>query len=266
MRRHTRRVPTTLGLFGTGRLGSAIRRLADGRSDLEVRWAVGREDVPTGPDGPVDVAVDVSSGDAVGAHLDWAQRTGTDLVIGATGWDPSLVERELGIRVLVAPNFSLGVALVRRLTAALGGYAAAQAASGPVDLAVTETHHRHKVDAPSGTALTLREALARGAGTRLEDVQTTSLRLGEVIGDHEVTVASGLESITLRHTAHDRDLFASGALTAAGWLTRRPTAGLYTLDDLAEDQLRTLLAPGDTDRPTTTPTAPRRPTSAGAHA
>ncbi|GAA4880188.1 4-hydroxy-tetrahydrodipicolinate reductase [Serinicoccus chungangensis] len=233
-------MPTSLGLFGTGRLGSAIRRLADARDDLEVRWAVGRErpeDLEA-----VDVAIDVSTGAAVADHLAWARGAGTDLVIGATGWDPALVDGDLPVRVLVAPNFSLGVALVRRLTGVLGAYAAATDGAGTdVDLAVTESHHRHKVDAPSGTALALREALARGAGTRLEDVQTTSLRLGEIVGDHEVVVTTALETLTLRHTAHDRDLFAAGALTAAGWLTTRPHPGLFTLDDLAEDHLRPLL-------------------------
>ncbi|WP_151526748.1 4-hydroxy-tetrahydrodipicolinate reductase [Serinicoccus kebangsaanensis] len=230
-------MPLTIGLFGTGRLGSAIRRVADGREDVEVRWAVGSRDRLDLS--PVDVALDVSTGSAVAEHVDWAARTGTDLVIGATGWDPATVERDLGIRVLVAPNFSLGVALARRVSRLLGEYAAASRAEGiPVDLAVTETHHRHKVDAPSGTAVVLREALARGAGTGTEDVQTTSLRLGEVVGDHEVTLATATETITLRHTAHDRDLFAAGALTAATWLTTRPAPGLFTLDDLAEDHLK----------------------------
>ena len=230
-------MPTRIGLFGTGRLGSAIRRLADSRDDVDVVWAVGSSD-PEAREA-VDVAIDVSTGTAVAAHLAWAQRSGTDLVVGATGFDPALLDTELGVRVLVAPNFSLGVALARRVSRLLGGYAAAHRAEGiPVDLAVTETHHRHKVDAPSGTALALRDVLADAAGAPTGDVQTTSLRLGEVVGDHEVTLASPTETITLRHTAHDRDLFAAGALTAALWLTDRPGPGLFTLDDLAEDHLK----------------------------
>lgn len=228
----------TIGLLGTGRLGSAIRDAADAADDLRVAWAVGRGAVPQDR---VDVAVDVSSAAAVAGNLDWAQRTGTPLVIGTTGWDSTLLAgRTGGLRVLVAPNFSVGVALVRRLAGVLGGYAAH--APVPVDLAVTDVHHRDKVDAPSGTALTLREALAAGADRPAEDVQTTSLRIGAVVGDHEVVASSELETITLRHTAHSRDLFASGALTAARWLHRRPAAGVYTLDDLAEDHLHSLLA------------------------
>ena len=89
-------------------------------------------------------------------------------------------------------------------------------------------------------------------------MQTTSLRVGEVVGDHAVVVASALETITVRHTAHSRDLFATGALSAARWLlTREP--GTYTLDDLAEDHLRSLLGsssgqgePSTTPNPTST--------------
>jgi 4-hydroxy-tetrahydrodipicolinate reductase len=229
-------VPLTLGLLGTGRLGSAIRAAADGRDDVEVRWSVGRGEVP---DVPVDVAVDVSHAAAVADHLAWARRTGTALVVGTTGWDAALLPAAPSVPVLVAPNFSLGVALVSRLARVLGGYAAH--APVPVDLAVTDTHHRHKVDAPSGTALTLRESLAAGAGREAGDVQTTSLRIGAVVGDHEVVASSELETITLRHTAHSRDLFATGALTAAAWLAARTEPGVYTLDDLAAEHLAGLL-------------------------
>lgn len=253
-----------LGLLGTGRLGTAIRTLADAADDLEVAWAVGRRGVPADAS-RVDVAIDVSTAAAVPGHLQWARVTGTDLVVGTTGWDPTLLtqhgaEEDQGIRVLTAPNFSIGVALMRRLAVALGGYAAQSPV--PVDLAVTDTHHRHKVDAPSGTAIAMREGLAGGAGLRPDSVQVTSLRLGEVVGDHEVIASSALETLTLRHTAHSRDLFATGALTAARWLAAQPEPGVYTLDDLAADHLRGLFAEPTTTSPP--PGAPAgRPTRAG---
>lgn len=252
-------MPLTIGLLGAGRLGSAIHAAAASSDDVRVSWTVGREGLGAAELGPVDVAIDVSTAAAVADHLAWARTTGTPLVIGTTGWDPALLDGVGGgARVLVAPNFSLGVALVRRLAHVLGGYAASSPVE--VDLAITDTHHRHKVDAPSGTALTLREALADGAGRPEQDVQTTSLRIGSVVGDHEVVASSELETITLRHTAHSRDLFATGALSAARWLvTRQP--GVYSLDDLAEDHLRSLLGSSSGQgEPTTTP----NPTSTAA--
>ena len=229
---------TTIGLLGTGRLGASVRDAADASDDLRVSWAVGRGPVPPQP---VDVAVDVSAAAAVADHLAWADRTGTPLVVGTTGWDRALLaDLSPAARVLVAPNFSLGVALLGRLARALGGYAVH--APSPVDLAVTDVHHRAKADAPSGTAIALRQALAEGAGRPVGDVQTTSLRVGAVVGEHEVIASSALETITLRHAAHDRELFASGALTAARWLLGSGP-GVHTLDDLAEDHLQALLAP-----------------------
>lgn len=262
-------MPLTIGLLGAGRLGSAIHAAAAASDDVRVSWTVGREGLEGADLEPVDVAIDVSTAAAVADHLAWARTTGTPLVIGTTGWDPALLDGldgehlddenlDGGTRVLVAPNFSLGVALVRRLAHVLGGYAASSPVD--VDLAVTDTHHRHKVDAPSGTALTLREALADGAGRPEDDVQTTSLRIGSVVGDHEVVASSELETITLRHTAHSRDLFATGALSAARWLLSRQP-GTYTLDDLAEDHLRSLLGSSSGQgEPTLTP----NPTSTAA--
>ncbi|MGO0577062.1 4-hydroxy-tetrahydrodipicolinate reductase [Ornithinimicrobium panacihumi] len=244
---------TTVGLFGTGRLGTAIRQIAE--PGHVVAWARGRGDEPgpgslepasgsvdpapepaEPPLAPVDVAIDVSHPDAVADHLAWAGRTGTPLVIGTTGWDPALLRPDqVEIPVLVAPNFSLGVALVRRVAQVLGGYAASLTSSGATaDLAVTEVHHRGKVDSPSGTALSLSQALAVGAGRDENDIPTTSLRLGAVVGEHELILTSEQETIRVQHVAHDRHLFAAGALAAADWLTTR-AAGVHTLDDLAAD-------------------------------
>lgn len=265
-------MPLSVGLLGTGRLGAAIQDASASQDDVEIVWAVGRE----GPGGrgathgngadplaPVDVAVDVSHADAVADHLAWAQRTGTPLVLGTTGWDPALVRPDVAVPVLLAPNFSVGVALVEQLARVLGRYAAHSPA--PVDLAVTDTHHRHKVDAPSGTAILLREALADGASTTPEQVQTTSLRVGSVVGRHQVVAASALETITLTHEAHDRAVFAAGALTAARWLTGR-TPGPWTMADLAAEQLSLLTGPAGRCDDADARTHPAPPTTPGAPA
>ena len=192
-------MPLQIGIFGRGRLGSAIAAAAEQADDLQVAWLVGRDapqDLP-----PVDIALEVSQADAVANRLRWARKRGTNLVIGTTGWDPALASVSGGespaIGILIAPNFSLTVALMRRIALALGGYAELQDA----DLAVSEVHHTRKLDAPSGTALLLRDALARGAGREADSVQTASLRLGDVVGRHDVHLTSAAESITLTRTA-----------------------------------------------------------------
>lgn len=234
-----------VGIIGRGRLGGLVAAavLAEEAEDLQLAWTAGREGPPDGgDDAPADVAVDVSHPDGVAGSLDWAGRTGTDLVIGTTGWDRALLQDlPAGVGVLVAPNFSLSMALVRQLSLVLGRYAARtqQAGSGPVDLAVHEVHHRHKVDAPSGSAVLLARALAEGAGRPESDIATSSLRLGEVVGRHEVHFATPSESLVLTHEAHQREVFAHGALAAARWVHDRP--GVHTFDDLAADELASLI-------------------------
>lgn len=231
---------TQVGIFGRGRLGTLVADAVCVAPDLELAWTLGREEEPSAP---VDVAVDVSAGAAVAAHLAWARQTGTDLVIGATGYDPALLlDGDPSIGVLVAPNFSLSVALLRRLCLTLGRYAGRLAGSGDVetDLAVLDVHHRGKVDSPSGTARLLAGALAQGSGRPAESVQAVSLRLGAAVGRHEVRLDTPLETLTLTHEAHDRAVYAQGALTALRWVHGR--AGIHTLDDLAADILDPLLA------------------------
>ena len=268
-------MPLRIGIFGRGRLGSAIAAAARATDDLEVAWVVGRDDSQTSTTAlaPVDVALEVSHADTVANRLDWARATGTDLIIGTTGWDPVLApvsrngqspadngqspasngqsdngqspassEDERAIGILLAPNFSLTVALMQRISLALGGYAALQGA----DLAVSEVHHTRKVDAPSGTAILLRDTLAQGSGRASDAIQTTSLRLGEVVGRHDVHLASAAESITLTHEAHTRDVFAAGALTAIRWLPGR--RGTFTFSDLADEVLNPLFQPTPTQK------------------
>ncbi|MGB3830218.1 MAG: dihydrodipicolinate reductase C-terminal domain-containing protein [Ornithinimicrobium sp.] len=227
----------TVGLFGRGRLGSLIADAIDASPDLQCAWRLGRGETP---EGDVDVAIDVSHPDAVGEHIRWADDTTTDLVIGATGW-PAQALRNTGrfSAVLIAPNFSMSMALMHRLAAVLGGYAARH--PGPVDLAVTEAHHRGKVDSPSGSATMLIDALAHSARRPTAEIATTSLRMGSIIGQHDVHWETATETIQLSHVARSRDVFADGALAAARWIRGR--TGVFTLDDWAADQLDDLFAP-----------------------
>lgn len=230
--------PLRIGVFGRGRLGSAVVECSRESKDLTLAWALGRGYAPRSP---VDVVLDASHGEAVRGHIEWAVRTGADLVIGATGWKipdlADIVGERIG--VLTAPNFSLGAALLRRFSLVLGRFAASYPEA---DLGISEKHHRNKTDAPSGTAVTLAAALVRGcprySGWTLGSaapgkLSVSSLRTGYEIGCHEVLLDAPAETIALSHSARSRDLFARGALEALRWIRGRK--GLFTFDDMAAE-------------------------------
>jgi 4-hydroxy-tetrahydrodipicolinate reductase len=232
-----------IGLFGRGRLGSAIA--AEAGDSLS--WQV---DLGESPAGPVDVVIDASVAGAVPEHLAWALETGTDLVIGATGWTlPDLETRVAGrIGVLVSSNFSLTVALMALLSTVLGRFAALDPARDPYLL---EHHHRLKADAPSGTAKTLAAAVMAGCPRKTEWTLATPaphqlsvgvLRAGAEFGTHTVGLDAPAEVLKLTHTARSRAPFAQGALQGARWLHGRK--GVFTMEDLAADLLNPLFAFG----------------------
>lgn len=234
-----------LGLFGRGRLGSAIAAEAGG----VLAWQVGRGQTPPSP---VGVAIDASAAEAVEAHLAWALASGTDLVIGTTGWAiPDLEARVAGrIGVLAASNFSVSVALMARFATVLGRFAALDPLRDPF---LVERHHRLKADAPSGTARTLAAALMKGCPRKTEwtlgppaphQLSVGVVRAGAEFGTHTVGLDAPAELLELTHTARSRAPFAQGALVAAQWLEGRK--GLFTMDDLAADLLDPLFAFGGT--------------------
>lgn len=194
-----------------------------------------------------DVLIDFTAPAALEATLDAACDNKAAIVIGTTGLEArhhAMIDRAArSIAVLQAANTSLGVALLTRLVAD-----AARALGPEWDIEIAELHHRFKVDAPSGTALALGEAAARGRNVVLGEVSDrgrdgitgariaghigfASLRGGSAAGDHSVLFAGDGERIELRHLAENRDIFASGALKAAAWLAGRP-AGRYAMDDV----------------------------------
>ncbi len=206
----------------------------------------------------IQVVVDFSSPPATRAVLAWCRKHGVPLVIGTTGLGDSdhglIDEAAREIAVLQAANTALGVNLLVALVREAAAILSAQAAVA-FDAEIVETHHRHKRDAPSGTALALLEAVRSGAdwselaisanpaaGLQVDgrsgdtprqegEIGMHAVRLGGVVGDHDVHFASEMESITLSHRAANRDVFAHGALAAARWLRARP-AGRYTMADV----------------------------------
>jgi 4-hydroxy-tetrahydrodipicolinate reductase len=193
-----------------------------------------------------DVALDFSSAAGTAATLQACGAARKPLLLGTTGFGAEL-DAELDglskrVPLLVAPNTSVGVALLTVLTAV-----AARALPPSFDVDVLELHHRLKPDAPSGTALALARAAgsARGltkqgvtgssgppVGPRSEDrVGLASLRAGDIVGEHSVLFCGAGEELVLTHRAHDRAIFARGALSAALWLSSRPP-GRYNMRDV----------------------------------
>jgi 4-hydroxy-tetrahydrodipicolinate reductase len=237
-------------------MGKAVAEAAEANPDLVV---TARFDRPgASGDGLVsreaalavaDVVVDFTTPAAsVELATLCAARGGPALVIGATGFEPSeiaAIEAAAGkVAIVRAGNFSLGLnmlmGLVQRAAKALP--------AETYDIEIFEAHHRHKVDAPSGTALMLGEAAARGRGVGLGqharrardgitgervlgEIGFSVMRGGGIIGEHSVTFAAEDEVLTFLHSARDRGLFARGAVTAAAWVAgRRP--GEYDMSDV----------------------------------
>jgi len=223
----------------SGRMGRALLRLASEDARFDVVAAASRSgeasadiSVPVFAAGhlpqcpPFDIAIDFSLPEGFDTLLAECLARGAGLVSGTTGLGDhqrsKLSDAGKKIPVLWASNFSLGVVvleeLVRRASAALPLW--------PVD--ITETHHLHKKDAPSGTALTLAQAAQQRGGSA---PVIHSRREGEVIGEHLVRFSGPGEVIELSHRAGDRDIFARGALEAAARLNDRP-AGQWPLAGL----------------------------------
>jgi len=221
-----------IALLGMGKMGREIDALAQERG-IEV---VARLDVADVADRAksvaalkrVEVAIEFTMPEAAVPNIELCLQAGCPVVVGTTGWYGdmprvrALVAKENGA-LLWAPNFSVGVALVRALCQRAGellrgleGY----------DVRMKETHHAQKKDAPSGTALLLREALAASG----RDIPIESVRVGEVPGRHEVTIDGSFEQITIAHDVRNRRVFADGALRAALWLRGRQ--GVFTMDDV----------------------------------
>ncbi|WP_439815832.1 4-hydroxy-tetrahydrodipicolinate reductase [Zavarzinia sp. CC-PAN008] len=195
----------------------------------------------------VDVVLDFTSPGATLAHAGIAARTGTGLVVGTTGIEQAdmavLARAGETTRIVFGRNMSLGVNLLAALTRQVA------AILGPdFDIEIVEMHHRHKVDAPSGTAITLGEAAAQGRGVVLSEssergrdgitgarkrgaIGFASLRAGDVVGEHSVIFAADGERVELSHRATDRRIFARGAVRAALWLQDRPF-GFYDMADV----------------------------------
>lgn len=192
--------------------------------------------------GKIDCILDFSHHSATRAVTDYAAANGTPLVLGTTGQteDELAMIRACAERapVFFAGNFSVGIAVLCRMAKM------AAAAFPDADMEIVETHHNRKLDVPSGTALALAKAvqsqrpdsvlnIGRHENGRRQknEIGVHSLRMGNIVGRHEIHICTETQTLTLSHEAHDRKLFAEGALEAAAFLRGKPT-GLYGMEDL----------------------------------
>ena len=195
-----------------------------------------------------EVVIDFTHADTVASSAQALVGTGVAWVLGTTGLsaqqNQALRDAAGDITIVHAANFSPGVTLVRRLAQMMGQALPADS----YDAEIVEMHHRQKVDAPSGTALAIGQAVALGRDVALEDVRESgrdgltgprkpgaigfaALRGGQIVGEHDVLFTSADEQITLSHRAFDRRIFATGAVRAALWAKGRE-AGLYSMEDV----------------------------------
>jgi 4-hydroxy-tetrahydrodipicolinate reductase len=264
--------PVRVALFGaTGRMGQSLLRAIHDSTEFELVGALASADSPAlGQDaGDVaglnrrfgarvtadraaaleraEVALDFTLPAATLANVAACRERGVALLVGTTGLAEearaALEAAAARIAVLKAANTSLGINLLARLVEQ-----AAAALPAEYDIEILDAHHRYKVDAPSGTALTLGEAAAAGRGSALRTLTAgirtghagarregtigfAVVRAGDIVGEHTVLYAGPGERLELTHRAHDRMTFAYGALRAADWLRGR-AAGQYTMADV----------------------------------
>jgi len=256
-------------LGAAGRMGQTLIHCAKSFPDIRIAGSVESDDCPLiGKDAGLaagtekigvkltsdiresvqisDVSIDFSSPSATEQHALLAAELGKPMVIGTTGLNQketaSVNKAALTIPIVWAPNMSMGInllfALVEKAAAMLSDY----------NIEIIETHHRHKKDAPSGTALRFAEVAASARGLKPEDIITHgrkgkvgerpdaqigihAIRAGDIVGEHTVLFATKGERVELTHRASSRECFAMGALKAAEWVhSQKP--GLYTMHDV----------------------------------
>ena len=220
-----------VAIAGTGRMGQAIAAALEQQEDMELAGLWGRGDDLDALVASADVVIDFSLPAGTGQVLDSVVRQGKPLVCGVSGLDDDTMDRldkaASTVPVVYDRNMSLGVAILERTVRE-----AAASLGMDFSVAVSEVHHIHKIDAPSGTALKLGEAVAAARGEEgTGSVEFSSERRGEVPGDHEVVMSSPTERLTFAHSVTTRQVFADGAIRAARWLVRQDR-GRYAMGDV----------------------------------
>ena len=218
-----------------GRMGQRIAACIPAEGASHAVRCMDKDDEHGLRPGDADAVIDFSSDEGAARAAGIAAELGCALLVGTTGLSQASLDAvaraSSRIPAMVAPNTSLGVAVARRLAAD-----AARMLRG-FDVDIVETHHARKLDAPSGTARSLADAVAQGSGKPVNPARIHAIRAGDVVGEHVVSWSGPGERVTISHSATSRDLFALGALRMARWLSGRP-AGMHSPDDWFADFAR----------------------------
>lgn len=227
-----------IALFGYGKMGKLIEQIALKRNHTIA--AVKDVDTPAVDFSDIEIGIDFSTPEAAIGNIISCLENGVPIISGTTGWlekydEVTAVCREKNGAFLYASNFSLGVNIFFALNSRLAKL------MDPIKdykVEIEEVHHIHKLDAPSGTAISLAEDIVANSSytawqlnAELENViPVYSKREGEIPGIHTVTYDSHIDKLEIKHTAHNREGFALGAVVAAEWLVGK--SGVYTMKDV----------------------------------
>lgn len=229
-----------IALFGYGKMGKMLEKLGTNRGHTFPVKVDENTALESGLLSDIDVAIDFSTPESAFANIRFCFNEGIPIISGTTGWLTSYEEavslcHEMNGAFIYASNFSLGV----NVFFALNSYLAKMMAPlEDYNAHMEEIHHIHKLDAPSGTAITLAEGILeheRYSSWSLEakeksELPITSIREGEVPGTHAIEYSSDVDSITIKHMAHNREGFALGALIAAEWIKGK--SGVFSMKDV----------------------------------
>ena len=233
-----------VGLIGYGKMGKEVESVLLS-SGHEITAIYNSERLFLQDHSPnCDVFIEFSIPTAVESHIEHAKNLQKPIVIGTTGWydKKSIIEELVGdsIGCIYSGNFSPGIQIVRKLA---GDLSQKLSALGTYDISMVEKHHRHKKDSPSGTSLQLANTIlenypqktsisteANDAVHNEEVLHISTLRCGDIIGEHEIIADSIIDTITLSHSAKSRVGFASGAVLAAEWILNKK--GFYDFSEL----------------------------------
>lgn len=221
-------------IIGYGKMGKMVEEIALSKSDTIVGIIDKEEDWQTFDKNNTYkdiVAIDFSIPSKVLDNIEKAWERNIAIVVGTTGWYDKLEEitqraNQEKKTLFWASNFSIGVFLFNKLNAYLADMMKEYSDYNP---SIKEIHHIHKLDAPSGTAITLAQTLVENHSIEKQNLNIESVREGEVCGTHIINYYSEVDDIEIKHTAHSRKGFASGAVMAAHWLLGKK--GVFTMKD-----------------------------------